>query len=195
MKKYILFITLFSFPFTLFCEEEGGAHSGGWLTPIWGVPMIFWQAVNLILVFVLFYFLLRVKLPAFLRARKAEIEKALNKAKDERIAAEKKLQELEDKLSRLDGEVLEIIKEAERNAEREKEILRKSAEESAQWLKKEAEEEFKRKQIEAERRIREFAVNEAVEIAKNLIAKHFEPQDRERVFSEFLKEIKERVNG
>jgi len=194
--KKTLFSLIFSFStFALFCEEEGASHSGGWLTPIWGVPMILWQIVNLILVIVLFYFLLKVKLPAFLRARKADIEKALNKAKEERVLAEKKIQDLEEKLSRLDDEVLQIIKEAEKNAEREKEVLRKNAEESANWLRKEAEEEFKRKQIEAERRIKEFAVNQAVEIAKDLIKKHLAPEDRERVFEEFVKDLRERVNG
>lgn len=192
MKKlFLIFLSLV--PFTLFCEE--GAHHTGWLSPIWGIPVIVWQFVNLVLVVVLFYFLLKVRLPSFLRARKADIEKALNKAKEERILAEKKLEELQEKFSQLDEEVIQIIKEAEKNAEKEREILRKNAEENANWLRKEAEEEFKRKQIDAERRIKEFAVNQAIEIAKNLIVKHLSPDDRERIFSEFVEGLRKRVNG
>lgn len=192
MKK--LFLIFLSFvPFTLFCEEV--SHHTGWLSPIWGIPVIVWQFVNLVLVVVLFYFLLKVRLPSFLRARKADIEKALNKAEEERILAEKKLEELQEKLAQLDKEVIQIIKEAEKNAEKEREVLRKNAEESANWLRKEAEEEFKRKQIDAERRIKEFAVNQAIEIAKNLIAKHLSPDDRERIFSEFVGDLRKRVNG
>ncbi|MCX7830947.1 MAG: ATP synthase F0 subunit B [Acidobacteria bacterium] len=195
MKKNLFILAFLAFSFAFFCEEGGAHHSGGWMTPIWGIPMIIWQIANLILVIALFYYLLRVKLPAFLRARRTDIEKALNRATEERILAEKKLKELEEKLINLDNEVKEIIKEAEKNAEKEREILRRNAEESANWLKREAEEEFKRKQIETERRIKEFAVNEAVEIARKIISKHFEERDRERVFSEFVSDIKDKLNG
>ncbi len=157
--------------------------------------MIFWQLANLVLVAILFYYLLKVKLPSFLRARKADIEKALHRAEEDKILAQKKLKELEERLSHLDNEVLEIIKEAERTAEREKELLRKNAEESAQWLRKEAEEEFRRREIDAERKIKEYAVNQAIELARNLINKHFEAADRERLFSEFLKDLRDRLDG
>lgn len=193
--KRLSFLLLLVFPMTLYCSEETSHPTEGWMTPIWGIPMIFWQIANFALVIVLFYYLLKVKLPSFLRARKADIEKALNKAEEERITAQRKLKELEEKLSRLDGEIAEIIKEAERNAEKEKEILRKNAEESARWLKKEAEEEFKRREVEAERKVREYAVNQAIEIAKVIISKNFKPEDREKVFAEFIKDLKERVNG
>lgn len=191
-----MFSLIFScLSFALFCEEDSVSHSGGWLTPIWGVPMIAWQIINIILVGIFFYFLLKVKLPSFLKARKADIEKALNKAKEERIFAEKTLAELKEKLSRLDDEVVQIIKEAEKNAEREREILRRNAEESANRLRKEAEEEFKKRQIEAERNIKKFAIDQAVEIAKDLIRKHLAPEDRERVLAEFVKDLKDRING
>lgn len=196
MKKNIfLLINITLFSIALFASEGEEGHSGGWLEPIWGIPTVVWQSVNLILVFVLFYYLLRVRLPSFFKVRASEIEKELEKAKEEKKIAEEKLQELKIKMSSLEDELKKIKEDALKASEREKEALLKQADETAKRMKFEAEEELKRKEREIEKRITELVVNEAVEKAKEIILKKVDSDDEDSAYKYFLTEFKERQNG
>ena len=194
-RKQLLTLALQLAPVTLFAADESGSRGEGWLAPIWGVPMIVWQLVNLALVVALFYYLLKVRLPAFFKNRAIEIENALKKAREEEAVAKQKLQELEDKMDGLEEEISKIRRDAGESAEREKAALRKKAEDSASWLRAEAEEEFKKRERDAEKRLREAVVSEAIAMARAMIGQSLNDADKEKAFSEFSKELRDKADG
>ncbi|HNQ78452.1 MAG TPA: ATP synthase F0 subunit B [Acidobacteriota bacterium] len=194
MKKGISFLAAMILPVLAFASEEGGGHHG-WFSPIWGIPAVVWQFINLTLVAGLFYYLLRWRLPNVLRKRTVEIESALETARKEKKESLAKLKELEDKMARLEDEVAKIETEARGAAEREKARLTDEARKSAEWLRKEADDEFSRREREAERRLRAIAVDEALRLAREQVRGAMRPEDEERLIGLFSKDIRDRADG
>jgi len=198
VKKAVVLLLLVFLPVLVFASEEAGAegHGGhGWFSPIWGVPAVVWQFINLALVVALFYFLLRVRLPNVLRQQSVEIENALEKAKKEKEESLAKLKDLEEKMAHLEEEVGKIGKEAGEAAEKEKARLTQSARENAEWLRKEADEEFARREREAERRLKAMVVDEALKLAREKVRGAIGPEEEEKLFGRFSEELKDRLNG
>src|SRR5919199_5362953 len=100
--------------------------------PWWNKPGLeVWKFVNLaIFVLALIYILTRkVRLGEALRARREQIRRELMRAQEERKAALEKLQEVEGRLARLDQEVAAIREQSRREADEERERIRRSTEE------------------------------------------------------------------
>ena len=194
MKKSLLFLAALIFPVLAVASEEAGGHHG-WFSPIWGIPAVIWQFINLALVVGLFYYLLRWRLPNVLRKRTVEIESALENARREKKESLARLKELEEKMASLEGEIATIEAEARGAAEREKARLTDEARQSAEWLRKEADEEFSRREREAERKLRAIAVEEALRMAREQVRGTLRPEDEERLIGLFSKDIRDRLNG
>jgi F-type H+-transporting ATPase subunit b len=194
LKKRLVSLLIVLLPAILMASDEGAKEGHGWTTPIWGVPAVIWQALNLAIVIGLFYYLLRVRLPNAFRQKSIEIETALEKAKQEKQESLARLKELEDKMAHLEEEVQKIESEARESAEREKGRLTASARESADWLRKEADEEFTRRERDAERKLKSIVVEEALKLAKETIQKNLNEEDEEKFFSSFSKELKDRID-
>ena len=195
MKRSIFVFLMLNFPFFAFASEESGHSEGGWLHPIWGVPSVVWQIINLVLVIVLFYYLLKGRLPSFLRARHNEIIKKLEKAKEDKKKSEEQLNELKSKMATLDDELKKIREDALKSAEREKENLLRKANETQEKLKREAEEDFERMERDAEKRIREVAVKESISKAREIVKSSITEADEQSALEDFIKELKENRNG
>jgi F-type H+-transporting ATPase subunit b len=195
VKKVFLSIFMFFLPVVLVASEEGSEGHGGWFTPIWGVPAVIWQFINLAIVIALFYYLLRVRLPNAFRQKSIEIENALDKAKKEKQESLAMLKELEEKMAHLEEEVLKIETEAKESAEREKTRLTENAKESAEWLRKEADEEFNRREMEAERKLKTIVVEEALRIAGETVRENIGEDDEAKLFDRFSRELEDKLNG
>lgn len=199
MKKKLFLLLILLMPVIFFASEEAGGEGhgghGGWFSPIWGIPAVVWQFINLALVAALFYYLLRVRLPNAFRQKSIEIENALDKAKKEKDESLAKLKELEEKMASLEVEVLKIESEARESAEREKSRLTQSAKESAEWLRREADEEFARRERDAERRLKAVTVDEALKIAREHLRGTISAEDEERLLSRFSADLKDKLNG
>jgi F-type H+-transporting ATPase subunit b len=194
VKKWLVSLASLLLPAILLASEGGAEGHSGWFTPIWGVPAVVWQFINLAIVIGLFYYLLRVRLPNAFKQKSIEIENALDKAKKEKQESLEKLKELEEKMAHLEEEVLKIELEAKESADREKARLTDNAKESAEWLRKEADEEFKRREMEAERRLKTIVVEEALKIARETVRENLGAEDEEKLFSRFSEELKEKLN-
>ncbi len=195
MKKSIFVFLPLNFSFFAFASDQSGQGEGGWLHPIWGIPSVVWQIVNLILVIALFYYLLKRRLPSFLRARHKEIIKQLEKANEDKKKSAEQLNALKNKMATLDDELKKIREDALKSAEREKENLLKKANETQEKLKREAEEDFKRMERDAEKRIREVAVKESISKATEIVKLSITEIDEQNAFEDFIKELKEKSNG
>lgn len=190
MKKVSIIFLYLMFAILSFASQEAESHQES----KWGIPLIIFQFVNLILVVIIFYFLLKVRLPAFFKLRLSEIQKQIIDANEQKARAEKELTEINLRIQNLDKEIEKIKKEAIMVAEKEKNLIMKKAEEFANILKNEAEEELKRKELEIKRKIKEYVVNEAIENAKKIIIKNFSETDKENILKDFLEELKEERN-
>src|SRR5215213_3704043 len=108
----------------------------GEVAPWWNRPGLeLWKFFNLFLfVGALIYFIRRPVSDA-LRARREGIRRELMRAREERDAANAKLEEVEARLARLDAEVESVREQARREAEAEGERIRRSADEEADRLR------------------------------------------------------------
>lgn len=187
-------------PFALLASEgaaegHGAAavdHGNPWMSPIWGVPMIVWQAVNLALVIGLFYYLLRKSAPAFFKGRVKEIQDQLSAALREKEEAEARLKEVESKMATLSEEVATIEREAVETAAREKERIRHEAEVARERIHKEAAEEVARQVDEAKRALRAEAAQLAEAAARELLSRKLTAEDDARLADRFFAQVGEK---
>ncbi|RMG59553.1 MAG: hypothetical protein D6713_05220 [Deltaproteobacteria bacterium] len=171
---------------TVFAETHGEGHGGG--LPWWD---IFKQAVNFtILVAVLVYFL-RKPLSQFLKERKELLIKAMEEAEKANKEAREKLSEVEEKLNKLGEEVEKLNRsmeeEAEREAERIKELSRKEIERIKEQTEFAAQQELKK----AKEAIQREAAELAVKTASDIITRSITDEDQKRFIEESIEKIKE----
>jgi len=170
-------------------EGEGhGAseHGNGWLAPIWGVPTIVWQTVNLLLVIGLFYFLLRKAGPKFFGDRVKSIQDQLGAAVREKEEAQARLREVEGKMASLADEVAAIEREAAETAEREKARIRQEAEVARERIRREAVDEVARQVDEARRTLRAEAAELAESAAREIVSRELNTEDERRLTERFF---------
>ncbi|MEJ2367441.1 MAG: ATP synthase F0 subunit B [Acidobacteriota bacterium] len=190
---------LFSLAVSIAALAQEGGHEGGglsgWLAPIWHVPMIVWQAINLALVITLFYFLLRRRGPEFFRGRASRISEELESARREKEEAQARLKEMEEKMARLGEEIAAIEREAREMAEADRKRVAREAEEMRDRIRREASEEMGRRTVQAKQELRAYTARLAEQTARDLLEGAMTADDKERLMSDFFEKLEERVHG
>lgn len=172
-------------------HEAAGGHAEGWMAPIWHVPMLVWQIINLLLVVGLFIYLLRRPAPKFFADRAGEIQSLLEAATQEKEEALARLREVEGKMAHLEDEVKAIEESSAKAAEADKQRVLGEAEAMRERIRKEAREEIERRLLEARRELRVYAADMAVALAREALAKGITDQDESRLRSDFLGKLEE----
>lgn len=162
---------------------------GGWMAPLWGLPTIFWQLLNFGLVVVLFFLLLRGKLPAFFSGRAEGIRRELERAVREKDAALARLKEVELKMSNLRAEVEAIEKEATAAAEADRARLLAEAEASRERIRSEAVAEMQHRLAAAKRDLRAYAGELVERLAREEVVKVLDGRDEEWLMEDFLRKL------
>jgi F-type H+-transporting ATPase subunit b len=171
--------------------EHTAEHAPSWVDPIWGVPMIAWQVVNIVLVIALFVYLLRRPAPKFFADRAKEIQELLQKAVRDKEEATARLQEVEAKMAHLKDEIEEIEKAALAQAEMDKQRVQAEAEQARERIRQEAKDEIERRLVEARRDLRKYAADTAVAAAREALARGITSEDEARLRDRFLAELEE----
>jgi F-type H+-transporting ATPase subunit b len=171
--------------------EQTAEHAPSWVDPIWGVPMIAWQIVNIVLVIVLFVYLLRRPAPKFFADRAKEIQDLLLKAVRDKEEATARLKEVEEKMAHLKDEVEEIEKAALQQAELDKQRVQAEAEQARERIRQDAKDEIERRLVEARRELRRYAADSAVAAAREALAKGITGEDEARLRDRFLADLEE----
>lgn len=163
---------------------EGGA------APWWNKPGLeLWKFFNLFLfVGALIYFIRRPVSDA-LRARREGIRRELMRAREERDAANAKLEEVEARLARLDAEVASVREQARREAEAEGERIRRSADEEADKLREQARREIESAGKAARQELRRYAAEQSVRLAEEMIRRDIRPEDDQRLVNRQVEEL------
>lgn len=146
----------------------------------WWVPIVA-KAVNLILFFSVLYFLLRKPIREFFATRRAEVRATLDRAAQEKAAADEKMIALNARLNKLDNELADIRTQAEREAQAERVRMEAEAKVDAEKLRSLASREIEGAKQSALVQLREFTADKAVALAEQMIRKELTPQDDARL--------------
>ena len=148
-----------------------------------------WKFVNLgIFVLALIYFLRR-PIGEALRARREGIRRDLMRAQEERNAALAKLEEVEARLAGLDAEVAIVREQASREAEAERERIKRTTEDDARKLREQAQREIESAGKAARQELRRYAAEQSVQLAEQMIRRDMRPEDDARLVSLEIEEL------
>lgn len=179
---FLSFIT--SKTFLAFAAAEG--------TRWWDYPGFeLWKFINLaVFVLALLYILTRkVKLGEAFRTRRENIRRELAQAQQERDAALAKLNEVEERLSRLDTEIATIKERSAREAVEERERIARSTETEIAKLSEQAQREIERAGKAAKHELRRYTAEQSVRLAENLIRREMKPEDDARLVERNIQEL------
>ncbi|MGQ9897382.1 MAG: F0F1 ATP synthase subunit B family protein [Acidobacteriota bacterium] len=129
-----------------------------------------------------------------LRKRAQNIREALDQAGQERMLAETKLRELEERFARLESELAAIRQQAERDAQAEYQRIIAAAEADAERFQRLARMEIEGARQSAQLELQAFAASKAVELAEALIRQELSPPDQARLVASYTSQLqKQRV--
>jgi F-type H+-transporting ATPase subunit b len=152
-----------------------------------------WRIINFVLfaVFLIYIFRNKIGIGKVLDNRAVGIRKELDKAREEKAEAERKLAEVEARLQRLDTEVAQIRAEAEQEAEREAERIREAAAADAEKLKQMTAREIEGAMKAARAELRAFVAEQSVAMAEAMIKHDIKPEDNSRMLNKYVDELRE----
>ena len=165
----------------LFVEGETSA-APWWNYPGWEA----WKFFNLFLFLGFLIYLLRRPLSESLVARRESIRRELMRAREERAAAVAKLEEVETRLAHLDSEVEAIRAQARREAEEERVRIERATEEEMRRLREQAQREIEGAGKAARQELREYAAEQSVRLAEELIRRDMRAEDDARLMGEYV---------
>ena len=149
----------------------------------------FARIFNLLLFVGLLYFLLRRTLSEAFRARQEGIRNDLMRAEEERNAAVAKLEEVEGRLARLDAEVEAIRAQAQREAAEERARIERATEEEIRKIREQARREIESAAKAARAELRNFAAEQSVKFAEELIRRDIRPEVDAHLVMEYVEEL------
>lgn len=150
-----------------------------------------WKFLNLAIFVAIMIFILtrKVKLGEAFRTRRENIRRDLERAQQERDQAIAKLKEVEERLARLDAEVITIQEQSKREAAEERERIAKSTEAEITKLSEQAKREIESAGKAAKHELRRFAAEQSVELAEQMIRREIKPEDDARMITRNIKEL------
>lgn len=147
------------------------------------------KVLNLLLFVAIAVYFLRRPLKEKLQERREGIRRDLMRAQEERNAALQKLAEVEARLSTLNAEVESVREQARREAEEERARIERQAEEDARKLREQARREIESAGKAARAELREYAAEQSVRLAEEMIRREMRPEDDERLVSGYVEEL------
>jgi len=140
------------------------------IAKITGLSLVtaYWVCVviNFAIIAVGVIFLLKSNLPAMFRSRTQSIQKEMEEARHASQEAQRRLKEIEERLSRMNIEIGEMQAKAEADSKKEEERIRLSIEQEKQKILRSAEQEVEQATSAARRDLQKYAVSLAVEMAE-----------------------------
>lgn len=158
--------------------------------PWWNKPGLeAWKFVNLFIFLAVLIYILRRPLSEAFKARREGIRRELMRAQEERNAALAKLEEVEARLARLDSEVAGIREQSVKEAADERERLRLATEAEIEKLREQSRREIESAGKAARQELRQFAAEQSVRLAEEMIRQDMRPEDDARLISLEIEEL------
>lgn len=147
------------------------------------------KIINLLLFGAVAVYFLRRPLKEKLQERREGIRRELMRAQEERNAALQKLAEVEARLSTLNSEVESVREQARREAAEERARIERQAEDDARKLRDQARREIESAGKAARAELREYAAEQSVRLAEDMIRRDLRPEDDERLVVGYVEEL------
>lgn len=153
---------------------------------------LLWQTFNFIIFVVVMIYVFRNKIGIgkIFDDRAVTIRKELDKAKTEKAEAERKLAEVEARMSKLDEEVAQMRADAAAEAEREATRIREAAALEAEKIKLMTAREIEGAMKEARAELRAFVADNSVAMAEATIRRELKPEDNSKILNKYVEELR-----
>lgn len=148
-----------------------------------------WKFLNLFLFILIMYLLLRKPLGNIFRERREAIRRDLERAKEEREAAEAKLAEVNARLAKLDAETAAIREQSEKEIAAESARIAQQTQEEVAKLREQAAHEIAAAGKTVKQDLRRFAAEESVKLAEQMIRQDISPADDARMVNREVQEL------
>ena len=160
----------------------------------WGIPTdkwwdLLWRTLNFAVLAIVLAKLLSKPIANGLKSRRQSIREEFEDLEDRKAEADKVYQEYEEKLSSIEQEIDEIIKNAIAQGEAEKERIIEDGKRAAQDMKRQAEMAIQQELAEAKLKLREDVANQAVVLAEELIRKNLQEPDQVKLIEDYLAKV------
>jgi F-type H+-transporting ATPase subunit b len=166
--------------------EEGGANSAA--------PTELFRWINFAIVAAALIWVFGKKLPPWFRSNAEKISSVITKAAAAKAEADRKLQDAEQRLARLENEVRGLREESQKNAAAEAERIRALAKSDAEKIAIAAKAEIEAAERAARLELKALAARLAVDGAESLLAKQLTPQTQEALVAGFVKTLQRSPN-
>jgi len=172
----------------------GGGHGAPAGPTFWGIPTakwwdLLWRTLNFAVLAIVLAKLLSKPIANGLKGRRQSIREEFEDLEDRKAEADKVYQEYEEKLSSIEQEIDEIIKNAIAQGEAEKERIIEDGKRAAQDMKRQAEMAIQHELAEAKLKLREDVANQAVVLAEELIRKNLQGPDQVKLIEDYLAKV------
>ena len=150
---------------------------------------LMWQAVNLVLLLGVLFFVARKPITAYFAERREQIKNDIKSADKLLAESKKQFSEWQGKLVELEAEVQTIRDETRQRAQDERDQIVAAAHDSAERIRADAvaavDQELRRAQVQ----LREEAANLAIDLAASMITEQVDDRDRDRLLDEFITRV------
>jgi len=182
MKKMI-FASLFLFSVAALAADE---HHGG------GIPtkVIMWQAINLSVLLIGMFFLLRKSVVSAFEQKRTEFLASAEKSQELKKVAEDELRQYEEMLHKLRATSADSLSRATAEAATTRTNMIKEAQDSAQRIQREAKETVQVETRRAERQLKEQLINESIKLARQEISTGMKAEEHQKLQNSFVNNVK-----
>lgn len=184
MKKLFILITLsllfiFSTGVPLYAAEGGEAS-----------PFDFvYKVINFVVLFGLLYYFARKPFSQGLRDSAESTKNELEEARENQKRAEEELNVFRDKLKNMKQEAEQMVLDAKKDAEAEKERIIKEGEEFAEKLKDQVRVSIEQEYNKASLELKKWAAGETVKLAEEKIKQDMKESHQDSLFSNYLNKL------
>ncbi len=156
---------------------------------------LIWQAVNLLILLSVIFYVARKPITAYFADRREEIQNDIKTADKLLSDSRREFADWQGKLAELQAEVDTIREDTRRRAQEEREQIIASAHDAAERIKSDAVAAIDQELRRAHAELREEAATLAVDLAKNMLDEQIDDRDRDRLMDEFITSVEPGANG
>lgn len=149
------------------------------------------HSVNLLILLGIIVYFAKDSVMSFLVSRRSKISHDIDEAQKTIKEAKEKFEEYSKKLEGIEAEITNLTDNIKKQGETERDEIIKQANHSAEVLSKEARDTIELEAERAKREIQSEVVQLAINIAENLIKHNLGQAEKEKLLSDFTKNIEE----
>lgn len=147
---------------------------------------IYINVFNFIVFASILYFVLKKPVREYLATRRHTLEKAVEKASEDKIAAEAKLRDITVRLSKIETEVARVIHDLKEEGEREREYVIAQANQFSEKWKTDTDRAMAQELRKAQEALRSRTVTLALTLAEKMLREQMTPEDKAKMTQAYI---------